>query len=198
MQQRFRSVRLVLRNAPNEREVRELASACNWELVADRPGDPDEGVLRELEWQADPAVQVAYTEDDMSPNAFVTVGGSDAVKTSAITAQVQEGLKFWSLRDLCRLVDIVKDPVKIGLAVLRLGLGSPYSYDSEVFQRITSALTHEDRRTRDMAIWATTYSPWPEYLPSLREVAENDPVSKLRERARFTVESYKRAGVMEP
>jgi hypothetical protein len=194
VQQRFRTLRMVLRSSSAD-DVRAFAEENSWILVLNQPADPDSGVRRELVWEAAPRVRMTYVEDDMSGNSFVTVGGEDPNLTSSIGGWVEEQLHPWRLKDLCRLVDVARDPVRVGLAVLRLALGAPYECTPEVFERIAKALEHEDERTRDMAIWATTYSPWPEYKPILRRIAQSDPEPKLRDRAQLTLESYDAAGV---
>lgn len=193
--QMYRTPRMVLRKPSAEEEVRQFAESNSWTLVSDRPGDAEAGQRRELVWEAGPEAQVTYSQDDMSPSSFVTASSASANLTSSLGRWLEEELRPWRVKDLSRLVDVAKDPVRIGLAVLRLGLGAPYEYDEAVFQRMSRGLTHEDGRTRDMAIWATTYSPWPQYRPLLRYIAEHDPEPDLRERARFTLDSYDAVGV---
>jgi len=188
---------MVLREPSAEQDVWRFAESNSWLLISDQPGDVETGQRRQLVWETGPEAQVTYAEDDTSPTCYITVSGTSADMTSSMGLWLEAELRPWRVKDLCRLVDVAKDPVRIGVAVLRLALGGPYEYDEEVFQRMSRGLTHGDGRTRDMAIWATTYSPWPQYRTLLRSIAEHDPEPDLRERAQFTLDSYDAVGVPE-
>lgn len=190
----FRTSRMVLRGLPAEEEVTELAEGNGWPKLQDT-GSPEEGGQREVTWQAAPATTLHYVEDGASSSSYVYVKGEQPQLTTSIGSTVEQELHPWRLLDLWRRVDVAKDPVRLGLALLRLGVAAPHSYEEGTFERIRRGLTHEDERTRDMSVWAITYSPWPEYLSLLEDIAAHDPVPTLRERAELVIEAYGAAGV---
>jgi hypothetical protein len=80
---------------------------------------------------------------------------------------------------------------------MRLGVGAPYEFDDEVFRRITAGLVHGNADVRQLAMWGSVYSPWPDYLPYLRQIAERDKAPLLRERASDVLSIFKSQGVAE-
>ncbi|MCC8250477.1 hypothetical protein [Saccharothrix luteola] len=189
----FRTSRMVLRQHPAEEAVAELADKNSWPLVEEL-GSASES-RREVVWQAWVGTTVHYVEDQPSSSSYIYAKGDQPNLTTSTGGTLEEELKPWRLLDLWRRVDVAKDPVRLGLALLKLGVGAPYTYEEGTFERIQRGLTHQDERTRDMSLWATTYSPWPEYRPTLEDIAAYDPVPTLRERASLTLEAYDAAGV---
>jgi hypothetical protein len=75
-------------------------------------------------------------------------------------------------------------------AVLRAGLGASEEFDERFFARINAALQHPDRRVRETAVWAVTFSPYAEYRPALTAIRESDEDPALRENAEILLEGF--------
>lgn len=188
--QRFQTSRMVLRKCPFEQDIERYAQKVGWARVSEAGGSGQVKSRREVTWKAGPATRLHYVEDDMSPNCFVYVGSGTANMASSKGQEVYEKFYPWSLQDLVDQVEVASHPLELGQAVLRLGIAAPYQFDPGVFERVQIGLRNSDERVRDMSLWATTYSPWPEYRPLLAEIADYDRVEKLRERARLTLEAF--------
>lgn len=134
----------------------------------------------------------------MSTNCFIFVASANESATSTVGQMVYQALRPWSLQDLANDVDSAPGPIELGQAILRLGIAAPYAFDLGVFERIRLGLTHADERVRDMSLWATTYSPWPQYRGALAEIATHDVAVRLRERAQMTLDAFDAGGVEAP
>jgi hypothetical protein len=76
--------------------------------------------------------------------------------------------------------DGTRDPLPRARTLIQLGLGAPAEYDDEFFVRIRDGFASPEQWVREAAIWATAYSPWPQYRPLLEAAAQSDPAPKLR------------------
>ncbi|MFC8244852.1 hypothetical protein [Streptomyces chartreusis] len=192
----FASGRFVMRFYPAREEVESLAVAHGWtqeSTVQKQP--PFSGT--EITWSSSGGGSLLYTEDEMTGNCHVVVEATNREEVQRIGELVVDELHPWEMPELVFAVDTAPDEIELGLSVIRLGIAAPPRKDEEVFRRVRSALTHDDVRVRDMAIVATTYSPWPDYVPILRGIEQGDPEPKLRQRSRFVLESYADAGIGE-
>jgi len=187
---------MVLRRCPAQEEINRYAAANNWARIADSTTDSAKP-RREIVWKIAPATTLLYVEDDMSPNCFVVVGSGTASMANSAANRVYEELRPWSLQDLTHQVDESRNPLAFGRALTRLGIAAPHDFDPGVYDRMVNGLRHADERVRDMSIWATTYSPWPEYRPVLADIAAHDEVDKLRERAQLVLDAMDATGVPE-
>jgi hypothetical protein len=185
-----------MRFCPAREEVESLAVAHGWaksSTVQKQP--PFSGT--EITWSSSGGGSLRYTEDEMTGNCYVVVEATTRGEVQRLGELVLEELLPWEMPELVFAVDNAADEIEFGLSVIRLGIAAPPHRDDQIFRRVRSALTHDDVRVRDMAIVATTYSPWPEYVPILRDIAQSDPEPKLRQRSRLVLESYTDAGIGE-
>ncbi|MFI6563225.1 hypothetical protein [Streptomyces sp. NPDC050534] len=193
---RFASSRFVLRSYPAREEVQYFAESLGWVVAStEKKAPPFSGT--EIIWSSSGGEALRYMEDEMTGNCYVTVEASTGEEVQRLGEAVVDELLPWEREELVFAVDTASDEMEFGLAVIRLSIAAPRRTDETILQRVRSALTHDDARVRDMGIVATTYSPWPEYVPLLRDIAQGDSEHKLRERSRSVLESYAAAGVGE-
>lgn len=185
-----------MRFCPAREEVESLAVAHGWVKASTvQKQSPFSGT--EITWSSSGGGSLRYTEDEMTGNCFVVVEATHREEVQRIGELVLNELLPWEMAELIYAVDTAPDEIELGLSVIRLGIAAPPRKDEEIFRRVRSALIHDDVRVRDMAIVATTYSPWPDYVPILRGIEQSDPEPKLRQRSRFVLESYADAGIGE-
>ncbi|MFD4947395.1 hypothetical protein ACFWNT_33965 [Streptomyces sp. NPDC058409] len=58
-------------------------------------------------------------------------------------------------------------------------------------------MRHADPRVRETALWSVSYVPYPNYLPELSFVRDNDVVEDLRDTAGILLEGFDDSGVAE-
>ncbi|MFD7505957.1 HEAT repeat domain-containing protein [Streptomyces sp. NPDC059850] len=108
---------------------------------------------------------------------------------------VQEELDPWESRILLLTIDDAPNPLSRARAVIRAGLGAPYAFDESFFSHIRDALGDSHEWVREAAVWATSYSPWPQYRPLLEDIARNDPKEKIRGDAAAILAGFDQEGV---
>jgi hypothetical protein len=190
------SRRYLLAPRSTEDEVATVAARLNWERLGEILEDSANLVSHEVIWGRDEKLTLHYSEDllSRSPHAFVT--GDDQAKVDIVSRIVEQKLRPATLEEILEAADDVAGNIPDEmLAVLRLGLGAPLSFDERFFLRIRDAMQSSIFQLRKAAIWATSYVPWPQYIPLLVEVAEHDPIESLRSDARMLLEAYKSQGI---
>jgi hypothetical protein len=128
-----------------------------------------------------PDADLWYVEDDISGSCYLQVSSPETRVAGEVLRAAESELSCWTREDLFRAVDEANDPLDLGLALLRLGLGAPVSVDEEIQSRIADEFYNEFEEVRDMAVWASSYAPLRQYLPDLEEVARNDESEKVRD-----------------
>lgn len=193
-----RTRRMVLRERFCEEEVERFAQELGWTRRGVDQADPEEGIAYHVFW-APPgaALSLHYTEDDLARDSYVTVIGKDAAAVHGARALIEPRLNTWPLEDLLAEVDGASTPVSLARAVLRAGLGAPEEFDERFFVRINTALQHSDRRVRETAVWAVTFSPYYEYRPALSAIQESDEDPGLRDNAEILLEGFDEIGSQE-
>jgi len=186
---------LMRKEVPSLDEVSQLAQRRGWPLLGD--DDANKGKYEVL-WEPDPSSNFHYVEDGIVRMCYVSISGATASIVQHYADIVASELDLLLLPEITERVDAEEDPLSFGREIIRLGIAAPYTYDGGVYARISGALQSPDDRVRDMALWAATYSPYAEYRPILRTVAENDQVPRIRERAAMVLEAFDHAGVAEP
>ena len=210
------SNRMVLRKEIVEKDVWRFANKLKMTKIHELSAPERQGIVREVAWawEANPG-KLWYAADYLSATRFIVIEGDDyGLSIHDDYEQYRQNIEFlmrvlgpWTLDKLVafaveelypwtldELVDEVKsrnvagDPRSLAQAVIRLGVGAPNEYNDEVFHRIADAMHSADAWGRKAAIWATTYSRWPQFLPLLREVADTDADQELRRQARAMVD----------
>lgn len=193
-----RTRRMVLRKRFCEEEVERFAQELGWPRCETDQADPEEGIAYHVFW-APPgaALGLHYTEDDLARDSYVTVIGKNAEAVHGAQELVEPRLNTWPLAELLAEVDGASTPVSLARAVLRAGLGAPHEFDETFFARINAALHHSDRRVRETAVWAVTFSPYAEYRPALTAIRESDEDPLLRDHAEILLEGFDEIGSQE-
>jgi hypothetical protein len=123
------------------------------------------------------------------------VWGDDPKLVDALLALAEQRLDTWTPEALLEAVDTAANPKEAALSVLRLGLGAPREFDSEVFERVERSSSHPDPRVRRTAIAATGYSAWPQFRPLLERVAAEDPDPQRRDDAEIMLQTFDQEGI---
>jgi hypothetical protein len=182
---------MVLREPIDEDDVWLFASEFNLEKTHELSAPERQGIVRQVSWATDQETRLHYAVDHLSACSFIVVEDGDSENFSQLVDAVMEVLDPWTIDEL--LTEAASyatsgDPRAFAQAVIRLGVGAPNDYNGEVFNRILAAMHSPETWVRKAAIWATTYSRWPQFLPLLSEVADKDPDQEIRSEARLMVD----------
>jgi len=188
---------MVLRVFPGKSLVEEHANSRGWHIIGFNEVDEKRGQPYQVLWHIERAAAIYLTEDEIARNSYVVINSSSPELVNRYTAETRSALNPWTDIEMLQEFDSAHAPQPRGRALLRLGVGAPEEFDSAFFSRIKEGLSDPDERVRNVAIWACTYSPWPQYRAPLEQIANSDPVEELRERARFTLEAFDKGGVSE-
>jgi hypothetical protein len=177
------SNRFVLGRSPREDDVQSLSDDRGWPRVREIQDDPDAGESYQVVWAIDQKMILSYIEDAVSHNCYITVAGESEEQVADISRELGESLDAWDARRLFLSIEEETDPQQKARAVIRAGLGAPDEFDESFFCRIRDAFTDPEPWVREAAVWATVYSPWPQYRPLLASAAQDDPEEKIRDDA---------------
>jgi hypothetical protein len=186
-----RSDRLVLGRTPQSGLVADTAEEQGWQCVEEVVEDGARQVL----WAVGPGTSLTYTEDPVSHNAYAVLVSEDRQTFDEALHIVEEELMPWTRRALLISIDEARDALALARAVIQAGLGAPDSYDEDFFTKIREAFSSPEKWVREAAVWATSYSPWPQYRPLLETVARDDPEEKLRSDASAVLAGFDAHGV---
>jgi hypothetical protein len=174
--------------------VMTYAASMGWPLVLEE-GDPARENYR-AHFGVAPENEFRYVEDLTSRQRYVYVASSTDDGAAILAGLVADDIDTVPLQQLLDACDTTED-LEHGRALMQLGVAAPYEHAPEVFTRINAGMQHDDARVRRLAAWATTYSPWPSYLPALRTIATSDPEPALRDRAGSIVEIFEAHGLTD-
>lgn len=186
---KFTTGRTVLRAADAEPEFTAYAERSGMRKLEEVSAPPGAGLVRELWWSAGQNAKVYLAMDDVSGCWFFTVEGGDQSDVEELSRRLHREFDVWENDALLEAIDEVAGVEgRHEAAILRAGLGAPLSFDEDVFDYLTDHFRDAEVGIRRAAVWAVSYSPWPEYLPLLREVARNDPDEDVRHNATLFIE----------
>lgn len=69
------------------------------------------------------------------------------------------------------------------MSVYLLGIAGSAAYDERVFTRISAVLESGDEKARGVVLHAIEYADYPEFVPILTRIAQQDPDEGIRARA---------------
>jgi hypothetical protein len=169
----------------------ELGAICVdqfWLLQAERRGDASKQVPYELEYASDGMdddVRIVYVEDPISECTYVIVSGTDIAKATTL---IQEKIPTWTAEEMfAAWKEAPHDTAQI-LAILRIGVGAPFSYDANFAKYLGEGLSNSDPAVREATLAAIGYRDWPEFDSELKRIAENDESERCRNRAAYMLE----------
>lgn len=197
---RYRSRPLVLRSraVEAEEEAESCAAALGWPCRGEIPADPDQGVSYEVQGMAGPAIILHFVVDDMSGSASLSLTGDFPEVVEAATELVKSSVDFYSFEELLEEVDVAEGSLNTGRALIRSSLGAPPEYDDRLFGKVRDFLSGSDPALQEAAIWATSYTPWPEYRPLLCGFLSNPSGERLARTARVVLDAFDQYGIPGP
>ncbi|MFC8798472.1 hypothetical protein ACFT2C_12130 [Promicromonospora sp. NPDC057138] len=185
---------VVLRERFAEEEVGRFAVELGWSRQWETAADPEEGICYAVGWGAG-TLSVEYCEDDVSRHSYLCFAGDDAAAVDGVTELAEARLGAWRVEDLLTAVDTATEPVELGRAVIRAGLGAPRELDDRFFAVIDDALQHPDARVREAGVWAISYVPHPKYRRRLEALRDHDPEHEVWSTAEILLEAFDAEGV---
>jgi len=194
---RYSSRNLVLRTFPGKGIVEEYADSQGWQIMGFNEADGKRGQPYQVLWYIEQATVIYLTEDEIARTSYATINSGSLELAKRYAAEARLGLNAWADTELLQEFDNAQEAQRVGRALLRLGIAAPEEFDNEFFSRISEGFSNPDLRVRNVAIWACTYSPWPQYRSRLEQIAETDSAEELRERALLTLEAFDKGGVHE-
>ncbi|WP_405595674.1 hypothetical protein OG741_05395 [Streptomyces sp. NBC_01410] len=186
----YTSRRLILKDWGSEEEVMQFGAEGNWEAVQDQSFDIPEGIVRNVMWQVTPDIVLQYAVDSRSECSVFVLIGSPEDSVQRLQESIERNVHPWTLNELITAVDRAEDREALYRAVLRAGVGAPREFHRKFFKRIKKAILNGDSRIRSAGIWATAYSRWPEFVPLLTDVSQQDPLESLQRDARIILNHY--------
>jgi HEAT repeat protein len=166
-------------------------------VIRDDPADRDSATPPHVVWRIATEVSLHYVEDDVAHCAYVFTSSSAYNLGAGFHEHAQQHLPVFTQDELLAAYDQAADPEGRANALLGAAISSGRKYDEPVFRRIVEALRDRDRRVRLAAVYAISYSPWPEYIPVLREVAAEDADDEVRTHARTMLAVLDEMGIDE-
>jgi hypothetical protein len=191
-----RSRRLVLQASQTAREdVAEYAESFGWPLLEEPRADAEGETLPETMWRISSTVNLHFVVDDATGCPYVYVTAAHHDQCQAFCAHAEQHLNVWPRDQLLGAYDDSSSVEERSGLLLMLALASPQNIDEEGRERIMVALRDPAEDVREAAIYATSYTPDPQYRPLLEGITESDPVEILREDAADMLAAYDEAGI---
>ncbi|MER6812725.1 hypothetical protein ABT299_25975 [Spirillospora sp. NPDC000708] len=191
MEMTYAARRMLLRQETSRNDVLRYAAAMGWAKTGEE-GALEQSQTYRLVFSVVPGTAVRYVEDFTSRQRYLYVSSNTDWVAERLATLIDDDLSPWPLSDLVAACDHSRD-LEHGRALMRLGVAAPYEYNPEVFARLDAGMQHPDPRVRRLSLWATTYSPWPQYLARICAIAQADPEPALQERAETILAVLQRA-----
>lgn len=184
--------RMLLTERTSQARVRAFAAGMGWQTALEE-GDPAHENFR-IDFVVAPEVFLHYVEDFTSRQRYFYVSSPTPDAAYPLSTLVADDLEPYAMSDLLRACDMAEG-LEQGRANMRLGVAAPHEYAQDVFEHISAGMRNEDPRVRRLSMWATTYSPWHQYVPLLRDIARADPDPALQDRAETILSVYESHGL---
>jgi hypothetical protein len=162
-----------------------------WLLRAWRKGNVEKQVPDELEYASDGTfddVRLVYVEDSISECCYAIVSGADA---EAAKTLIRRKIPYWTPEEMFEAWKSAPHDTAQILAILRIGVGAPATYEESFACYFREALAHADESIREAALAALGYQDWPEFDDELKHIAECDSSERCRNRAAYMLEVSK-------
>lgn len=190
MDDRYRTGRLVLRDGAGEVEAEGFAGELAWPRLEEYPAVPEELQPREVTWGIGPNAVMHYIEDVISGYCWVTFSGFNPETLLDIREAAILALPVRTEDEIISGYDRATTPDALVSATYLAGIAAPESFEERFFQRVERSLASGATQVRQAALWATTYSAWPEFRPALALIAHHDPDPARRQDAAFVLEAF--------
>jgi hypothetical protein len=191
----YLSERILFRSCPVAESLRDWAESSRWSIDAAEAGNPDKGVPLKIVWRVSdqPELLLHYVEDAFSDNCYFYLVGEDPLMLQSYCGTIAHRIPTLAADDILSEFDGARTGPERARALMKPGLAAPYNHDEAYFGRIRQGLESATESDRDVAVWASSYSPYPRYLPILERMAEADRSVTVRQRASLVAEAMRHA-----
>lgn len=193
--EKFISRRMLMRSQSSREHVYRYLVEMGWSMVLEE-GDASRRENYRADFRVAPGTLFHYVEDFVSRQSYFYVSSVTELGVERLATLVDDDLDPFGLSELLEISDNARG-LEHGRAIVKLGVAAPHEFDEQVFARIDSGMRNEDLRVRRLSLWATVYSPWPQYLPQIRFISEHDPDDGIRGRAMDILEVFESQGVID-
>jgi hypothetical protein len=189
------SRRVVLRPPSTIDDVLALADSAGWLLIGQILPGPEQGPNLEVRWQVSEYTDLHYVEDELAKELYLVAVGQDELEKAQVLRRLESELSVRTVSEV--LAELDGSPLGPGAVkpVLRAGLVAPLEFSDDVYERLVAVLGHPEKIVRQAAVFGMLYTAWPQFLPSLRELAETDPDPDVRETARMALDRFASNGI---
>jgi hypothetical protein len=197
MERPRRTRRRVLREFVSESDILAYSISRGWVGGQSAPRDVTAAIDHEVQWPVANELVFAYLESYLTNDGCIVAMGPDAVRAEGLMQGVEADLEaqIFGERELLDRIE-TDDLASMGRALIQAGLGAPLVYDQSFFDSISvKATSHTEFRIREIAICSTVYMEWPEFVPLLRSIMNNDEEERVRVRAQIVLNAYIAAGL---
>jgi hypothetical protein len=150
-----------------------------------------------VQWHVADDLVFDYLESYLTTDGCILAIGPDAVQAERLMQEVESDLaaQIFGEAELISRID-TDDLPSIGRALVQAGLGAPLRYDQAFFDSISAkATSYPEFRIRETAVFSMAYTEWPEFVPLLRNILNNDQEERVRLRAQIVFDGYIGAGL---
>lgn len=171
---------LVLYSDLGREDFVRVAEGRGWIKEKTREGDGDKVSYQEIWTTPDRTGVVNYVDDPLSGTRFLWLHGAGM---DQILREIAARLPCYDQEDLLDLAAQPEDHDEAVQAVMRIAVGFP-RFDPRALRVFEIYLQHPSPLLRRATIQAIAYRRWPEGLPLLEKVAQEDPDEAVRAFAR--------------
>lgn len=149
-----------------------------------------EDLGRHVYWDSGKQAILSLVIDLATHVRYLIIEAASQEEVERLGGWLEEHLPFISLQELQETArsDIMEDPK----VLVRLALGTGEQADPVSLEILHNGLQSNDELVRYRAAEATSLTQWPEFVPQLSALAQNDPVSEVREMAYRALEACQR------
>jgi hypothetical protein len=174
----------------SEADVTKLATRFHWRRVSDIPASPDRAIGRQVAWEIAEILALHYIEDAIGSWRYLVVSGADKRAAEAVAAVVREHLDHWSVQGLIERVRAEDDLAERARLIVGVGLAAPKEFNESVYTLIDVSMRDSEKGIRYAALWAAAYTEYRELVPAIANMARNEPIQAIQERAEIILEAF--------
>ncbi|MFE6690803.1 hypothetical protein ACFVFQ_30565 [Streptomyces sp. NPDC057743] len=188
---------LVLRDDEAAQKLMDVSHTLNWQFIRDNAELAASEHVQETVWSPREQVFVHLVTDGPTRSRSVYVSSTpDAIaRAVGVLEFLVDTLDFCSLDELSSDATEAATEKQRAIALVRLGMGAPKDYEERVFTLLEGGFRHPHPTVRNAAIWATRFALWPQFIPLMERMKDEDPEPILQSVAADTIEIYRESGV---
>jgi hypothetical protein len=186
----YHTRRFVLAPGTGIADVAAFADSHGWKKVEEGPADPTAGIGPWAIWRGPDDVEMHFVEDAIFHQGYYVLAGPEPALVDAIAAQAEDVLEPWDIDELVELHDEAENDKRRTTSTMLLALSSGPAFDERVYTRLLGVLEDPDDSIRGVGVSASLYARYPQLRAALEAIAESDPATDLRVRARTILEEF--------